>query len=412
MTTSHDSASHDALRTPYRKPAGVVTRWASFENPTADKNSGGKRNRGAKGYAFDSINPGETRTLLDVRGSGLVTRIWMTMGPRTPELLRSLTLRMYWDDAQAPAVAVPLGDFFCAPFGDPVAFESAWFANPEGRSFNCYIPMPFRKAARITITNDSGVPLTHLFYDVDILLNVNHADDTLYFHAVWKRDALNTLGEDFVALPTVRGAGRFLGCNVGVIENPIYERAWYGEGEVAFWLDDDEHPTLCGTGSEDYMGSGWGQGVFSQRCHGSLLSNSVKGVRAFYRLHVDDPIYFDRNCRVAIETIGGALYDETRRLHEKGVPLIPVTVDMGHGQTFQRLLEHPEVKLQDPAFPRGWVNWYRQDDWYATAWFYLDSPEGQFPRLQPVAERIHNLSRLASATTAPIAEVSTPVSQP
>lgn len=403
-----------ALRTPYRKPAGVVTRWASFENPTAGKNSGGKRNRGAKGCAFDSIHPGETKVLLDARGTGMVTRIWMTLGPRTPEMLRALTLRMYWDDAEIPAVQAPLGDFFCAPLGAPVPFESAWFANPEGRSFNCYIPMPFRKAARITLSNEGHDPLTHIFYDVDFLLNVQHPEDALYFHATWRREPLNVLGEDFVALPTVRGAGRFLGCNVGVIENRVYERAWYGEGEVAFWLDDDEHPTLCGTGSEDYMGSGWGQGVFSQRCHGSLHSDSVKGVRAFYRLHVDDPIYFDRNCRVAVETIGGALFEETRRLHEKGVPLIPVTVDMGQADKFQRLLERPEIRLQDPEFPRGWVNWYRQDDWSATSWFFLDQAEGQFRTLQPVDQRIHDLSRVTAApdpspaTSPDTAAVSTP----
>lgn len=395
--TQHNSSHSDpyaAIRTLYRKPAGVQTRWASFENPTAGKNLGGKRNRGAKGYAFDGIVPGDTKTLLDTRGSGIVTRIWMTLAPHTPEMLRSLTIRMYWDDAATPAVVAPLGDFFGAPMSKMVAFDSACLANPEGRSFNCYIPMPFRKAARITITNESAAPVTHLFYDVDFLVNVEHPDDTLYFHSTWRRDTLNALGEDFVALPLVRGAGRFLGCSVGVIENRAYERTWYGEGEFAFWLDDDEHPTLCGTGSEDYMGSAWGQGVFSQRCHGSLLSDGDRGVRALYRFHLDDPIYFDKNILVKIETIGGAKHEDVLRLHMKGVPLTPVTVDVQVAADFHRLLERPKIELDSPEFPRGWVNFYRRDDWCATAWFYLDSPEGQHPTLQPMNIRLHDLNRL------------------
>ena len=43
------------------------------------------------------------------------------------------------------------------------AFENELFASPEGRSFNCYIPMPFRCAARIVLHNDSPERLCRLF---------------------------------------------------------------------------------------------------------------------------------------------------------------------------------------------------------------------------------------------------------
>jgi hypothetical protein len=61
---------------------------------------------------------------------------------------------MVWDGASKPAVAVPIGDFFNWVHGHPVAFENALFANPEARSFVSFVPMPFRTAAKVTLTNE------------------------------------------------------------------------------------------------------------------------------------------------------------------------------------------------------------------------------------------------------------------
>ena len=36
------------------------------------------------------------------------------------------------------------------------------------------------------------------------------------------------------------------------------ERYWWGEGEMKFYIDgDEEYPTICGTGTEDYFGGSW-----------------------------------------------------------------------------------------------------------------------------------------------------------
>src|SRR5690348_11441139 len=139
----------------FRMPANTQSTISSFENLNGEKGQGGKTNKTAKGNAFESIKAGETKTLLNVKKAGIIQRIWITLGDRSPEMLRSLHLQMFWDDALQPAVDVPFGDFFCAALGKPVAFQSALFSNPEGRSFNCYIPMPFKKAARIVVTNES-----------------------------------------------------------------------------------------------------------------------------------------------------------------------------------------------------------------------------------------------------------------
>jgi hypothetical protein len=370
----------------YRRADGVKTRWASFENPGAEKGRGGTTNKGAKGRPAESVAAGETKTLLDVKGSGLVTRIWLTINDRSPRMLRSLRIDMHWDGAEAPAVSAPVGDFFGCGLGRRTPFESALFSDPEGRSFNCFVPMPFRESARITITNESDDVLGSLFYDMDLLMDVPHGEDALYFHAHWRRERPNRLCEDFAVLPRVTGAGRFLGSNIGVITDPAYEGSWWGEGEVKAWIDGDgEFPTLCGTGTEDYIGSAWGQGAFANRTQGCLVADGQNGHWAFYRYHVDDPIYFSSDCRVAIQTMGGCQREKIVTLQKNGVPLWPVTAGIP-------LMDRPgPVDMSDESIPGGWVNFYRQDDWSATAYFYLDRPENGLPPLPAPAERAAGL---------------------
>jgi hypothetical protein len=373
----------------YQMPTGVQTRWASFENPTAGKGMAATSNHGAKGAAFEVLPAGASRTLLDVEGSGLVCRIWITISDRSPQMLRSLRLEMFWDGAATPAVSAPLGDFFGVGLGRRTPFESALFSDPEGRSFNCFIPMPFRSGARIVLTNESSEDLTHLFYDVNLLRDLRHQDDVLYFHSHWRREAPNELGRDFTILPPVTGRGRFLGCNVGILTDPVYEEAWWGEGEFKVWLDGDgEYPTLCGTGTEDYIGTAWGQGVFSHRTQGCLVVDAERGHYCFYRYHVDDPIFFHTACRVALQTIGGWSTAKVRELQAKGAPLQPVSVNQR--TTFLRLLDEP-VDLAEPALQDAWCNFYRQDDWSATAYFYLDAPVNDLASLPAADERTAGL---------------------
>jgi hypothetical protein len=149
----------------YKIPEGVETRWASFENAKAAKGSGGAENKQAKGHPAETMAPGETKVLIDVKGAGTIQRIWLTISDRSPEVLRSVRIEMHWDGADKPAVSVPLGDFFGLGLGRRVAFENALFSDPEGRSFNCFIPMPYRKAARVTLINESQKSII-LFYDI------------------------------------------------------------------------------------------------------------------------------------------------------------------------------------------------------------------------------------------------------
>ena len=373
--------------------SNIEPRWVSFENITGEKGRGGMENNGAKGHACDSISAGATKTLLDISGPGIIDRMWITISDRSPSMLRSLVLKMYWDNRQKPAVTVPFGDFFGIGLGRTAVYENDLFANPEGRSFNCFIKMPFKTAARIDVVNESGKDLPMIFFDVDLQLLKQWDEDFLYFHSYWHRDTATIPGEDFEIMPAVKGRGRFLGSNIGINANPEYGDCWWGEGEVKIYLDgDDKYPTLVGSGTEDYIGTAWGQGQFFTRTTGCLVADSRNLQWAYYRYHIPDPIYFTMGCKVAIQQIGGNTKDIVIGMQKRGVRLIPVTVHDAP-RMIHIYQKDSTVNLSDPSLPDAWTNFYRSDDISATCYFYLDSPEDDLPGIQPVSLRIWKLNR-------------------
>ena len=365
------------------------SRWASFENPAGAKGQAGRENGRAKGHAFHCVEAGETKTLLNVDGSGVINRIWLTLSDRSAAMLRSLRLQMFWNHAEKPAVSVPLGDFFCAAMGKMTAFESCLFSNPEGRSFNCFIQMPFLTGAKITLTNESDVKLIHLFYDVDYTLKPMDAGRMLYFHSHWNRENPTALCRDYEILPRLDGEGRFLGVNMGVNANKIYGGSWFGEGEFKVWLDGDgECPTLCGTGTEDFIGTAWGQGVYSHMTQGCLVSDAENQAYVFYRFHIHDPIYFHESIRVAMQDIGGANKDHLLGVIGQGAPCKIVSRDGGDAG-FEGLYEKAFAFTSDS--PDGWYNYYRQDDFSSTAYFYYDRPVSELSALADVSGRVEGI---------------------
>ena len=369
----------------YELPGDAETRWSGFENPRAEKGAGGTDNKKAKGHPAEFMAPGETKELMNFSGSGTIQRIWITVSHRTQATLRAIRIEMYWDGAATPAVSAPLGDFFGVGLGRKTPFENALFSDPEGRSFTSYIPMPFRKGARVLLINESKSSI-HLFYDIDFLRLKEQVPGALYFHTYWSRKPVSKLGEDFDILPQVKGKGRYLGMNMGIISDPLYGKSWWGEGEVKIYLDGDRDlPTLNGTGTEDYIGTGWGQGKFAHRYQGCLVADTLTREWAFYRYHIPDPVYFRSECRVTIQLMGGDGLAKVREYKANGAKLIPVTV--GIENDLVKLLDKP-IALENPSFPEGWVNFYRSDDVSATAYFYLDAPGSLLPPIAAVAQRI------------------------
>ena len=77
-----------------------------------------------------------------------------------------------------------------------------------------------------------------LFYQIDYCLYDSLPEDTSYFHAQWRRQAITEIGKDYVILDNVKGSGHYVGTYLGL---SALQRYWWGEGEVKFYIDGDEN---------------------------------------------------------------------------------------------------------------------------------------------------------------------------
>jgi len=377
-------------------PEGVETRWYSSENKAGEKGKAGMTNKGAKGDAFSMIGPGDTLTILEQKGSGIITKIWSANSIQwCKEERQKLSINMYWDGEEKPAVSAPFIDFFGMGLGLTTTFENEFFSMPEGRSFNCAVPMPFRKGAKIEIVNETD-KFIMFYYKINVVQVTELADDVLYFHAFWNRDTATVKDVDYVILPKVEGRGRYLGTNIGVIGSEKYRGTWFGEGEVKIFLDGDaEYPSLSGTGTEDYIGTGWGQGEYANRIQGSTISDKTNDIYTFYRFHTYDPVYFHKDCKVTIQQIGNSTKEKIIEMNKKGAEIVPVWsyVEKDGYDAAKRYLDmdNPPAVTSD-EFPGGVsTNFYRSDDVSATAYFYLDKPSSKLPDLPSAEIRIKHL---------------------
>ncbi|UCD29034.1 MAG: DUF2961 domain-containing protein [Planctomycetota bacterium] len=291
-------------------PDGVVSRAITWENKTGAPGAGGKAKGGRKGSpCISNVKPGQTVTLMDIDGCGVIRHIWITPRDRSPMGLRNLIIRMYWDGSKVPSVEVPLGDFFGTAHGRTVHMTSAYTTMTLGKGFNCFFPMPFATHAKVTVENDmspESKPMGALFFQIDYELREQLPSNTGRFHAQFRRQNPTVKKQDFVLLDNVEGPGFFAGCVIGVRS---LGPGWWGEGEMKFYMDGDtDYPTICGTGSEDYFCAAWGMGLYQTPYHGCTLHQKNEQFKqplvSMYRWHVKDPVYFRRNFKATIQQIG------------------------------------------------------------------------------------------------------------
>jgi len=298
------------------------SRAVSPENPTGAKGAGGAAADGMGAAAARDLGPGwkispsieipagACAVLADIAGPGVICHAWLTTHYGN---WRSLVLRAFWDDAMPAAVAVPVGDFFCQGWCQYAPVNSVPVAvNPNG-GLNCYWEMPFRSRARIELEN-VGSQSAVVYYQIDYELT--DVDERAgYLHAQWRRSNPLPYRQAHVILEGVRGAGHYVGTYLAWGTN---SSGWWGEGEVKFYLDgDEEFPTICGTGTEDYFGGAWnfdvpgeGYSAYSTpflglpqilRPDGLYRSQQRFGM---YRWHLPDPVRFSADIRVTVQALG------------------------------------------------------------------------------------------------------------
>ncbi len=304
------------------------SRSISPENFTGEKGKGGmatleegtaakaarKLGQGWKVNPYIHIQPGETFTLGEITGSGVINHIWMTpVGD-----YRFMIFRFYWDDEKEPSIEVPVGDFFAAGWGimnEPLINSATIAVNPRS-GFNSYWQMPFRKKCKITMENMSDKKAT-VYYQINYSLE-KVEKETPYFHAQFRRVKKLPYKEVFTIVDGIKGKGQYVGT---YLAHGARKSGWWGEGEVKFYMDGDkDFPTICTTGEEDYFLGSYGYNdrkidgemfydQFSSLYAGFYEVKDPKidgfvGVFGQYRWHVLDPIRFDEDLRITVQCLG------------------------------------------------------------------------------------------------------------
>jgi hypothetical protein len=286
----------------------------STDGPAA--NAARDLGQGWKVSPYIIIEPGQVFTLADIEGAGAIQQIWMTLARGR---WRHTILRAYWDDQSAPSIECPAGDFFACGWEKFAQVSSLAVCVNPGRAFNCYWEMPFRKRARLTLTNLSDEAI-YVYYQINYAIT-EVPEDAAYFHAQFRRVNPLPYKEVYTILDGVRGRGHFVGTYMAWGVN---NAGWWGEGEIKFYIDGDApFPTICGTGTEDYFCGAYnfdpGSVDRSRPSAYQEFTTPYAGLPqvirpdgvynsqqrfGLYRWHIMDPIRFESDLRITVQALG------------------------------------------------------------------------------------------------------------
>jgi hypothetical protein len=295
------------------------SRSLSAENFTGEKGKGGMAEDGmgapcardlGQGWKISpciKIEKHSTFEMANIDGPGAIQQMWITITGNW----RQSILRVWWDGEETPSIEAPIGDFFCMGWCKYAPLVSLPVCVNPGSAFNCYWEMPFRKHCRMTIENIADEDIV-LYYQVNYTLT-EVPEDAAYFHAQWRRSNPLPYKQDHTILDGVKGWGQYVGTYMAWQVN---NNGWWGEGEIKFYMDGDEWPTICGTGTEDYFCGSYNfdrDGKYTEfttpfaglaqviRPDGTYQSQQRFGL---YRWHVMDPIRFEQDLKVTIQALG------------------------------------------------------------------------------------------------------------
>jgi len=299
------------------------SRSISAENFAGAVGAGGMATEGTGGVAARDLGKGwkvspsvriaagETFTIADIAGPGAIQQIWLTPTGNW----RFSILRIYWDGSDEPAVECPVGDFFGVGWGEFAQLSSLPICVNPGSAFNSYWEMPFRQHCRMTMTNIAEEEMT-LYYQVNYTLTAVPAD-AAYFHAQFRRVNPLPYKDVYTIVDGIQGRGHYVGTYMAWGSN---NNGWWGEGEIKFYMDGDEYPSICGTGTEDYFCGSYNFDPSARHDQGYVTYTTPYAgfhqvIRpdtdyrsqlrmGMYRWHIMDPIRFASDLRVTMQALG------------------------------------------------------------------------------------------------------------
>ena len=152
-----------------------------------------------------TIPAGGVQEVFNAQGPGVISHIWFTIAAESPDHLKEVVLRAYWDGEPSPSIESPIGDFFGVGHARVSNYWSLPLnmvtgAGPQTQNraaLNCYFPMPFERGARLTVENQGEKRVISLYYQVDYEEHAGGLSDALRLHASWHRQNPTIAQMDF-----------------------------------------------------------------------------------------------------------------------------------------------------------------------------------------------------------------------
>jgi hypothetical protein len=244
-----------------------------------------------------------------LEGCGVIQQMRVGVTMATPEVLRGIRMQIRWDGSDEPSVDVPLGYFFGNAdyaYLNEIHFNSLLLGVTPSEAYSCF-PMPFQDGAVLRFENRADQGAFKVRVCLDVQRRQALPDNWGRLHVTWneRRAALPDaprFGPQNIASHLVlerEGPGKY----VGVLLHVQWPHTdWWGEGDWLIWTDEDDWPPRYhGTGSEEYFNSGWCS--FDRKAVSGYVKTRPGDV-ALYSFHLNDAFQFQRNIRVAEETVG------------------------------------------------------------------------------------------------------------
>lgn len=246
---------------------------------------------------LEPLAAGKSIVIADLKGPGVITHIHTTRHRPKELFARGIVLVIYFDDASEPAVCCPLADFFGdGSNGNSMDF-SANLIECAPWSYNAYIPMPFRKNAKVILRNDTERnAMNYSYVEWEKIPSWNK--EYGYFHATYKRTAFQLDSTTNVALFNVEGTGHLIGRQFSIsTDEPLYRNGFgfimEGNNEVRI---DGRDRAIDYLGTEDSFTFSWGfRNVFAGLHAGMpLIQLGDTSYLSIYRFHDHMPVRFNK----------------------------------------------------------------------------------------------------------------------
>ena len=328
------------------------------------------------GWAYDAypeletLNAGRAITIGAIEGPAVITLIHSTQHLMTNDaewipdenriVARGVILEIYFDDSPTPSVSVPLADFFADGCNGRGKNFGSRFVEKAPGSYNCYIPMPFARNARVMLKNETALDLMNYSF-VEFERLPHWEPDLGYFHATWRRFAFQLHGQSNQAFFHADGCGHLLGRSWSFsTDEPFFKTFHFVmEGNNEVRIDGSQRPTIDYLGTEDSFSFSWGfRDIYSGPYAGmNFVQSANPSLLSIYRFRQTNLIRFNQSLDWRINWC----YEWTRN------------------PDFQR--EIAALRAAD----RGWIDYATTFYWYQDQIGYAHEP------MLTLAERIKTI---------------------